>query len=241
MEYTQRFRIDTTDINCQIMFDSNVNILNMSIRGVSLKTNLRLNRDNIYPLEVENKNDNLILKGTTVWSNVVLSKDSGDPRSDFIPAYITGMKFTDVSNDKLNEIINFIEEYKQKRDTGVNLYRLSDRRHNDRIHINNSKRAVLNFSVNCKIQELGISGMLIRSSHELENESQVFTMITLSENETLKIMGRIVSCCFMGGRETEQVFDVGVEFADVSEEDRERLKKFIRSTIVSNSVKKLKL
>jgi hypothetical protein len=240
MDYAQRFKTENMDINCQIKVVSSAMIFNMSIGGISMKTNFRLNMDDIYPLEVEDYNHNLKLEATAVWSNVILRKEGRNLRCDFIPVHSAGMQFSHVSKDKLNEIMNYIEKYKQKADNRVNFFKPGDRRHDVRSYINESKKCFLSFSVNCKIQELGMGSMLTKSGHELENGSQVLAVITSLGGEPLKIVGRIVSCSFLGGMDAGQVFDIGIEFTEASDEDRERIKRLVRSTIVSDSVKKFR-
>jgi hypothetical protein len=240
MECAQRFKTDNMDISCQIKVVSRAKILNMSIDGISMKTNFRLNRDNIYPLKVEDYNNNLELEATAVWSNVTLRKEGGNLRCDFIPVHNAGMQFSLPSQEKPYEIMNYIEKYRQKGDNRVNFLKFSDRRRGIRSSINESKRCLLNFSVNCRVQELGMGSMLAKGGHELENGSQVLAMIITPKSAPLKIVGRIVSCSFMGGTDTGQVFDTGIEFTETSDEDRERIKRLVRSTIVSESVRKFR-
>jgi hypothetical protein len=241
MEYAQRFKTENMDINCQIKVVSSAKILNMSTDGISMKTNFRLNRDNTYPLKVEDyNNNNLELEATAVWSNVMLRKEGGNLRCDFIPVHSAGMQFSHASKEKPHEIIDYIEKYKQKGGNRVNSLKFSDRRREIRSCINESKRCLLNFSVNCRVQELGMGSMLTKGGHELENGSQVLAMITPPGSDPLKIVGRIISCSFMGGTDTGQVFDTGIEFTEATDEDRERIKRLVRTTIVSDSVKKFR-
>jgi hypothetical protein len=241
MEFAQRFRTENTEIDCQLNVDSCAVILNMGIGGVSVKTNFKLNTDNVYPLEVEDHDHNLKLEATSVWSNVTLHREeSGNHRCDFIPVHTAGMRFSHTSKDKVNEIVNYIEKHKQRTDKRSNFLEFSDRRHGSRSPINGPRKCSLNFSVNCRVHELGMGGMLIKSGHELENGSRLLATITLSGGEPLKIPGRVISCSFIGGTDTGQVFDTGLEFTEISDAYRERIKRLVRTTIVSNSVRKLR-
>jgi hypothetical protein len=240
VEYAQRFKIENAGINCEIKVVSSATILDMSVGGISMKTNFRLNRDNTYPLEVENDNHNLKLEATAVWSNVMLRKEGRGPRSDFIPVHSAGMRFSHDSKDKPDDIMNYIEKYGQEANNRVNFFKFGDRRRNARSCIDGSRKCFLNFAVDCRVQELGVGGMLTKGSHELENRSRVLAMIASSGNEPLKIVGRIVSCSFTGGTDIGQVFDTGIEFTEASDADRERIKRLVRSTIVSDSVKKFR-
>jgi hypothetical protein len=240
VEYSQRFKIGNAGINCEIKVVSGATILDMSVGGISMETNFRLNRDNIYPLEVENNNHNLKLEATAVWSNVMLRKEGGGNHSDFIPVHSAGMRFSYNSKDKSDDIMNYIEKYRQEAYNRVNFFKLADRRRNIRSYIDESRKCFLNFAVDCRVQELGVGGMLTKGSHELESGSRMLAVINSSGGEPLKIVGRIVSCSFTGVTDTGQVFDTGIEFTEVSDADRERIKRLVRSTIVSDSVNKFR-
>jgi hypothetical protein len=240
VEYEQRFKVENAGISCKIKVISSAKIFDMSVGGISVKTDFRLNRDSVYPVEVENDNHNLKFEATAVWSNIVLRKESADLRSNFIPVYSAGMQFSHDSKDKPDEILNYIQKYKQGGDNRDHFLRFSDRRRNARSCINKSGKCFLNFAVECRVQELGMGSMLTRSGHELEYGSRILAVITPSGNEPVKIAGRIVSCSFTGGTDTGQVFDTGIEFTEASDEDRERIKRLVRSTIVNDSVRKFR-
>jgi hypothetical protein len=239
MDYAQRFKMGNMDINCQIKVLSSAIIRNMSVGGISMETSFRLNTDGIYPLAIEDHN-NLELEATAIWSNVSLRKEGGRHCCDFVPVHTAGMEFSDASQQKSDEIMHYIEKYKQKGDNKINFLKHSDRRHDIRSYMNEPKKCLLTFSVNCRIQELGIRGMLTKGGHELQNGGRVLALITPPGGERMKIMGTIVSCSFMGITDTGQVFDAGIEFTEMSNDDRERIKRVVRSAIVSDSVKKFR-
>src|SRR4030042_6454314 len=106
-----RFRMEVVDITGKMMVADEVTIIDISVGGVSLKADRRLNIGHEYAVKMENSGRVLAVKGLVVWS--VLSRNKEGARGDSIPLYTAGMKFMDVSDKKLEEIVNFIEKYEQ--------------------------------------------------------------------------------------------------------------------------------
>jgi c-di-GMP-binding flagellar brake protein YcgR len=220
----RRFRVDVMEINGRMVFADNVKILDISLGGISLKADRRLNIGTEYTLRMEEEGNVLTVKGTIVWS--VLSETKEVPGGDIVPVYTAGMKFEDVSGEKSSEIMNFIEAHKQKVYESVDLSGINGLRHKVRVHINAPEKSSLNFSENYRVKILSFSGMLIGSDHPVNIGSILPMEITLPEYGTVGFMGRVASCRLMNDREHGH-FDIGIEFKEMSEEGKERLKEFI--------------
>ncbi len=220
----KRFRVDVVEINGKMMLADEVKILDISIGGVSLTADRRLNMGGEYAIKLEDKGKVLTVKGTVVWS--VLSGNKKGPDGEIIPVYTAGMKFVDVSDKKINEIADFIENRKQETVKQAELYKISGFRHSVRVHIDAPERASLNSPENYRVKILSLGGMLIESEYALETESRLSMEITLPASESIKFLGRIASCRLVTGEETKH-FDIGIEFADMSAEDRKRFSEFV--------------
>lgn len=110
----ERFAVNLLEINGKMLLAKYVKILDISIGGVALKADKRLNIGSEYTLRIEGKGMGLKLKGIIVWS--LLDDTLKTSRGDFIPIYKAGMKFTEVSKDQIDEIENFIEFHKHEFD-----------------------------------------------------------------------------------------------------------------------------
>jgi c-di-GMP-binding flagellar brake protein YcgR len=222
----KRYQVDVIEINGKIVLAKYVKILDISIAGVCLKTEKRLNIGGEYTLKMEGKGNILTVRGTVTW--VSLSESTVDSHGDIIPVYKAGMKFVDVSNEKINEILNFIEDHKRDIDKLVDLYGPSGRRLYVRICIEEPEKAVLNYHGSYKVKILSLGGMLIESEHPLEIESKLPMEIkTLTENSYIKFLGRVASCLLIKNKDIEH-YDIGIEFIEMSENDREILVELIR-------------
>lgn len=220
----KRYQLDLVEINSKMVLAKYVKIIDISIGGVSLLTEKTMRVGSEYTLNIEGKGKVLTVRGVVVWS--LLSESVKDTRGNVIPLYKAGMKFTDVSNKKRKEIENFIKAHKQAIDKQVDLYKPDGRRLHARIHIEPPEKAVMNFQESYKVKKLSLSGMLIESQHELEKESTLPVEMSLTEDKSITFTGRVVSCLLIKHDDLEH-YDIGIDFIDISEQDRVILSEFI--------------
>ncbi len=221
----KRFRVDIMEINGRMTFARDVKILNISIGGVSIKADRRLNINNEYTLKIEGKKKSLTVKGIVVWS--LISGSTQDFYGNFIPIYTAGMKFTELSDAKKIEIITFLQEHKIDADKQVDMYSPNGLRLYVRIHIEAQAKAILNFQEDYKVKKISLGGMLIESEHVLELESKIEMEITLNEGKTVYVLGRVASCLLETATDLKHC-DIGIEFLEMPDNDREILNGFIR-------------
>lgn len=221
----KRYALDIYDIHGEMLFVKNLKILDISIAGISLKSDKRMNIDREYTLKIIAKDQTLILKGKVVWS--LLSENQEGARGDIIPIYTVGLKFTDVSNERVKEIINFMENHMQEKDRQKNIYELSGLRFFARFQIKSSvETPTLHFYEGCEVKKLGLGGILIESEHPIEIENKMFMELTFPQDKVITFQGRVASCLLIANT-VPQRYDIGVEFLEMSERDRETLVEFI--------------
>lgn len=222
----KRFRVDVMEINGKMAFAKNVKILNLSIGGVLLQADRRLNIGSEYLLRIEGKGKVLAIKGLVVWS--LISECSKDSRGNMIPFYKAGMKFTDITNDKKDETICFIKDHTVDADKQVDIDSPSGLRLYVRIRIDDQAKAILNFQESYTVKKLGQSGMLIEGDNALDLEDVLPMEMTLPENTIIMFWGRVVTCLLMTDQHPK-LYEVGIEFIDISENDKKILSNFLRS------------
>ena len=101
----KRFKVDLIDIDGKMVFASNVKIIDISLGGISLKADRRLNIGSEYTLTVSSKGKVFSTKCIVVWSFIKESIE--DPRGNIVPIYTAGMLFKDASNKKIEETCKF--------------------------------------------------------------------------------------------------------------------------------------
>ena len=218
-----RFPVDTLKISGKINLANTVDITDISVSGISLRTAKRLNIGGEYTLKIEEKNKNISIKGTVVWSTLHGSRKSAS--GDMVPLYLAGMEFTDVAYDKISELITFIGEHKQK-GTGVGeVHDLSGRRFNLRFRINLDGKTTLDCPESFTVKKISISGMLIESKTPFESEDKLSMEFTLPDNTSIRFLGRVASCS--PATDKDAIYAVGIEFSDMPQEHSRQLREFI--------------
>ena len=87
----KRFTIESMKVKGRIMFSKIVDIIDISLGGISLKADRRLNIGNEYILKFDEKGLHISIKATVVWASLHESVKSAN--GDLVPIYSVGMKF----------------------------------------------------------------------------------------------------------------------------------------------------
>lgn len=221
----KRFKVDVMEMNGTMMFANEVEILDISIGGISFKADRRLNIGVEYALKIRDKSSVIPLRGSVIWSRLSGTKRSPEGG---IPLYTAGMKFTDLSAETVGELARFIAGHRDDSLGGEDMHCLSGLRFNIRYGIDQKEKAVLNYRESYRVRKISMGGMLIESAHEIEVEKRMPMEVSLPGNDLIMFEGRVASCLLTNQEETK-CFDVGIEFIDMPESDRARLAEFIRT------------
>jgi hypothetical protein len=221
----KRFKVDVMEITGKMMLATYVRINDISIGGVSLKTDRLMRIGSEYALRIEGRGKILSVRGIVIWS--LLGESISDPEGNIIPLYTAGMKFADGLFGKEKEIADFIEANKRDADSKVDVNKSDGGRLYVRICIEDPEKAILHFQENYKVINLNLGGMLIKSDHVLEIDSRLPMEMTLPDNRSILFQGRVANC-----RLIEQddliYYGIGIEFIDIPEQSGIKLREFIR-------------
>jgi c-di-GMP-binding flagellar brake protein YcgR len=215
----KRFTLNVLEVNGKMMFATEVRVIDISIGGISLKANRRLNIGSEYALKLDGKDRAISLKGAVIWSSLSAAKNG--PDGEVAPIYTAGLKFTNMSTARITELLNFIEGHKKEEVPVTWGDRLSVR-----FHINDEEKAVLNLPSNCTVREISLGGMLIECEQDLEIESAIPMTLSTYDDKLIDFIGRVASCRVIYGDGRKQ-YAVGIEFLDLTDKDREILATFI--------------
>jgi PilZ domain len=229
----KRYALDIYDIHSEMLFAKEVKILDISISGVSLKADKRMDINREYALKISSREKVLVFKGKVIWS--LLSGNMQGAGGDSIPIYTAGLKFSDITTEKLKEIVDFIEDHKREKDRQEDVYQLSGLRLFTRFQIEAPEETtLLQCYEGCKVKKLSLGGMLTESENPLEIETIMTMQLTFSQDKSIAFKGRIASCLPIANSVPEH-YDVGVEFLEMSERDKQILVAFIESLEMKNS------
>ncbi len=224
----ERFTWHVTEVNARMMFATEVEVIDISIEGILIKANRRLNIGHEYALKLDDKDKVIPVKGTVVWSS--LDECKAGENEEVVPIYAAGMKFANMTAEKIAELLNFIESNKK-----AEVHVIEGNRLSVRFHLDNTEKAVLNISANYEIREVSLGGMLIECPQDFEIESTIPMSLSLHDDKLIKFTGRIASCrvIYCDGQKR---YAIGIEFLDLTDKDREVLRTFIAGhTFVEDS------
>lgn len=211
----KRYNVD--GIHGNMLYSADVNVVNISIDGASIETTKRLNIDKEYTLKIKFKNTVLNIKGSVAWST--LSHNETRKNGEVVPVYKAGIKFDYILSENSSELLKFISENRtesiEKRILGV---RFKVKRPND---------AIIDCPYEYSIKKISLSGMLIETESLFDIDSLHEMEIFLQES-VMPITGRIVNCVETV-KDNVTRFDIGIEFIEISDEDRKLLKTFLDS------------
>ncbi len=220
----KRFNLDFIKVNGRMKFSSSVDIIDISLGGISIKTDRRLNIGNEYTLNINEKGKLLSAKGVVVWSSLLESKKSSN--GDFIPIYATGMEFKDVPEEKISELVNFIESHAEGKTNPHRVHTQNGLRLHMRFHVNSNGKAILTCPENYTVKKISMSGMLVETGNALKVEEKLPMEISLPGNNTISFLGRIASSTPLSEKDPNK-FAIGIEFLSMPNEFGMQLDGFV--------------
>ncbi len=215
-----RFSVEGMGVHSKMIFTESIKLFNMSIGGACILTKnifdpgekilIRLKNDRIYSP----------LKAVTVWRTPsdVVTDESGDS----VKLYKAGIQFKDISSETLVLLKDFMRlSGVPEEKTYSEEYKPSALRY----LIKENEEAILHYPENCEVKTISLSGMLVEIDRKLEIEHKYHMAIFIPKDESpIKFRGRIASRFPV--LETNR-YNTGIEFLDLSESNKARLKRFI--------------
>lgn len=215
----KRYAVEEMDVQCRMLFATVVKLLDMSVNGASVLSNKPLGIEKIYSLKIHGEDGTFTLNGVVVWEHVLGAGKTG--YDDDIPVYKAGLRFADVLTDTGNGLLEFIQDSSASEPTPNRVGGL-------RVKIDD-ETAVLGYQEMYHAKRISVGGALIETGRALEPEHRYsMEMLIPGMKEPVMFLGRIVHCNEVRGESPER-FDVGIEFVDLDENDRAKLKAFIDS------------
>ena len=101
----KRVTLNDLEVNGKMIAATEMKVVDISISGISLKANSRLDIGVEYPLKLEGKTA-VSLRGTVVWCSLNETRKRSD--GEMMAIYSAGLKFKKMSTEKTTELLNFI-------------------------------------------------------------------------------------------------------------------------------------
>lgn len=217
----RRYRRYTADgIYGNVLNTAGLEIINISVDGAALETTRRLELNREYVFKIHHNDVNLSLRGRVIWA-ILMSKESNDNKDGnaFTPTYRVGLTFTHRLSENADVFLEFVEEIKIKA--------LRNRLGNISAKIANIENVSTACPYRHEVRKLSMSGMLIETRYPFAPGSNHLVELSLDAH-LLNVEGRISSCNSRSAGEIAQ-YDVGIDFLEVTDQDKILLKDFLRS------------
>jgi PilZ domain len=202
------------DIQGNVLYTSDIEVLNISINGAAIETARRLEVNREYAFKITYKDVSLSLKGRVVWA-LLTSRSKKDAQSP-VPVYRAGIKFTDVLSEKAEALLKFIEENREKK--------TSTRLGGIRFKIANAKNVTIDLAREYSVKKISLSGMLVETEYPLALDDQYDIELFL-DGDAMAIGGRIAYCRKSDAHLSQ--YDIGIEFVRLTDGDKELLQHFL--------------
>jgi hypothetical protein len=225
----KRYSLDLIEIHGKMSLADKVEVLDISLGGVALKADRRLNIGKEYFIKLQKKGITLEVKGIVVRSELSGMEDRGHGERASI--YSAGLVFKDGYADKIADFLKPLEHQKKKEAPSV-----ADRRLNVRFNITTPGEEILSYPLQFKVRTISLGGMLIQTHQPVEISSIIPMELSLNADTAVTFMGRTCTCTMTTIAE-QTFYDIGVEFKDLTDKDKTLLKTFI-DFLAENEAKK---
>lgn len=200
-----------------LLYSSDIEVLNISIDGAAIETTKRLELNREYTFKIRYKDANLTLKGRVVWA-ILISKEKKDSKTA-IPVYRAGVAFADTLSEKANMLLDFIEEHKIKT--------FKSRLGTVRFKISNTDNIKIDLPYRYKVKKISLAGMLAETEYPMEIDSDHDIELFLNDN-VINIVGRIANCEKLEGGKIV-IYNTGIEFMQMSDRDIKLLENYLET------------
>lgn len=221
----KRIKLDIVELDGKMSLIDDVEILDISLGGVSLKVDRGLNIGKEYLITLAEKGESIDVKGIAVHS--ALRETEERANGERVTSHTARIKFKDGQTAKVVGILNSIQQLK-KEEVPVT----DDRRLHVRFHFTIPLDTILSHSAQLRVKKISLSCMLIESEQALEINSLIPMVLSLNTDDPVNFSGEIVTCQLSKDNE-RALYEIGVEFSDLTDKGRTLLKTFIDDLAVT--------
>jgi hypothetical protein len=202
-------------IEGNVLYTSDIEVLNLSIDGAAIETAKRLELNREYTFKIKYHDSFISLRGRVVWAILVskLDKDTGA----VTPVYRAGVRFSDTLSEKASMLLQFIEDTRIKK--------RENRLGGVRFNISSTEHMKVDLPHEYKVMKISLSGMLAETEYPLDIESH-YNIELFINGRNLKIVGRVAYSKEVVVDNIAK-YEIGIEFFEISEDDERILQEFL--------------
>jgi hypothetical protein len=122
----KRLQLEAVDVNGTMVYVTKIEIIDISLGGLSLRADRRLNISCCYVIKLAGKNKTISVKGSIIWSK--LSEIKPGPDGETTVVYTAGMQFNNVSPSAIPDLQEFIRNHRKLETVSLDDYRTGKRK-----------------------------------------------------------------------------------------------------------------
>jgi hypothetical protein len=212
-EHRRHRRYDVEGVRGSLLYSLDARILNMSLTGMAIETSSLLKVGGSYWLRVPHEEGGqLRFKAEVKWCHLVRNERGTDGHLQAV--YQAGIDFRDILDSSALQVLQFLERHMV-----VEL----DRRLSGRFQLAHPREAAIAVRHEFEVRRLSIGGMAVETEWEPEVDLRVDLELGTGAVK-VQARGRVRSVRPADpGPEGQWRFSVGLEFVEVSPEDRKVL------------------
>ncbi len=204
----KRFTIEHADVNCKMHLMQEVQILDVSMGGVSISLNHNMAIGDEYMLKSDHDETPFSVNGNIMWVEEAESLEIED--GEVVSVFKAGMSFKEIFTGKGDMLAKLIEE-KANSD--------KERRRVRGVRVKmKSPEAAINLMGEYNVVEISFGGIQLKANRKLkENMEYKMSMDIPAANKALHFVGRVASCRPLEG--SGEAFKTGIEFINMGVKD----------------------
>jgi hypothetical protein len=220
----ERFPVEGKKLRAKAALTEVIELSNVSIGGACIITTRTLMPGDNILLRIPSEKVEKPLKCTIVWE--AASDKPLERGGRHVPVYKAGVKFNELLPGTIVRLKDFMRSMgvpvEGNRDAG-------DKRSPLRFNVLLDEKAFMNYSATFPVKKVSLGGMLVETGGELERGGRYPAALYLPGSEhPVRFNGRVASKVPL-----KDGFDVGIEFCDMSDDDRSRLTAFLETLAAS--------
>jgi c-di-GMP-binding flagellar brake protein YcgR len=211
----KRFAVEDLDVLTARISAAKVEIHDISPTGLAIVGSKKLAIGGDYTVKFGDSNRPFSTTATVKWEMLIGSRKISE--REVAPLYMAGLEFVDVLTARAAPIMEFIAkrmDVKDRRLKGIRFRILSD------------DRAVLSGLEFYAVKVLSLGGMLIETKREFPAGSSFSMELLLPDDDMPLFFGGRIAHCNAAPRGNVLRYEVGIEFIEMKEQDKARLRGF---------------
>jgi len=209
-------RYDVDEVEGSLQLSTEIKVVNMSLTGLAVESGFPMPEGARCSFRIRGKDASIRMSAEVQWCRAEREERTAEGLA--APIYQLGLDFTSILGEKAQEILSFLQ---------ANIVVELDRRVFGRFQLRDEESVELSLHSGFEVRKISFSGVLVET--DLVVQPEIGAVVDLEINEpNLRLVTRARIAWVgevPGSAESRQL---GLQFVDLSERNRDHLEAFIR-------------